>query len=303
MVLLLSACEREQFAPEPEPVPTSNASLSHYLAEEGSSTLFADALIRTGLDLDSLSGQRGLAFVPTNAAFADSGFDPATLSLPDLTALISYHLTDRDMAYRKGAGDFVDVLSTRNTTGPDRTHLSVVLRRNNGTFSANGARARGIGDVREQPAGQVIFLDRVLLPPTLHTILTDLPDLSRFRALAGEISSVSDRIIGDFATTLFSPVDTAVAVRQDFIDELTAAEREQLLLTHMLGENVVWSELLFHPGNTLSAGNVLDLRPTDYGIQIRYLLDPRGNGVRIIEGGIQTQNGVLYLVDRVLVPE
>ena len=300
--LLILSCVPDEDRVIPAPAPSGPpTTLAEYLAADGNFTIFSAALVRTGLDQDSTGGRIQLAFAPTDVAFADSGVDPAHLSDAELYDLVSYHLS----AGNSGVGPpstrepFTQVVYTRHRGGPDSTNLAAVVNWRNDIYTVNGAQATGIGDVHDQPAGQVLFIDHVLVPPTLQTLLADLPQLREFNRAVESTPDLYERL-GDLSreTTVFALEEADPAE----LAAWTGTNIQRLLGTHMLEGNVVWRDLFSDSGVTLSAGQTLNFTPRDYSVTISYFQDPRDARVQIRDGGIQTRNGVLYVVDRLILP-
>ena len=191
---------------------------------------------------------------------------------------------------------------TYNTEGPEGTNLVLLTQIRGGTLSINGNRARGIGERLEQPDGELLYIDRVLLPPTLSTLLHDLPELSAFSTLIDGLPAISSRLAGEAPMTLFAPFDTAVVAASERIDNLGLQQLDALVRTHLFGKDVTHRDLFACDGQTLNEGQRLDLRPEDYSLMISYFQDPTNHRIYIPHVGMQTKNGTLYLVDRVLQP-
>jgi uncharacterized surface protein with fasciclin (FAS1) repeats len=162
--------------------------------------------------------------------------------------------------------------------------------------------------------GVIHVIDAVLLPPDIEEECQTIAEIAaadgRFTTLlaAAGIAGLDDELADpDFGpVTLFAPTDTAfaalrAALGEDAWNALLAdpATLGNVLLFHML-EGKVYSSDLPAPGNSIVAptllGQDLLIEVTTDGVLI--------NGVAmVIQTDIDACNGVIHVIDAVLVPE
>lgn len=162
----------------------------------------------------------------------------------------------------------------------------------------------------EATNGVIHVIDRVLLPPNLNVVETARslataapPELTIFvEAIAA--TELTRTLSGPGPFTVFAPTDAAFAA---LLDELDMTKQELLadtaLLTDVLSYHVV-PDLMFEveipigtPIRTLTSGDTLTI---DAGLVIT---DARGRTSNIVRTDILASNGVIHIIDRVLLPK
>ena len=134
-------------------------------------------------------------------------------------------------------------------------------------------------------------------PATIADALQDTPEASILTALFEE-SGFLEAFDSPNRLTFFAPSDTALE-RLD-PDVLEMMRRDRGVLDLVVRHHTVMG------ASPLPALRRLDALTTLQGTHLLVRTDARGvrvEGVRLASEGIETDAGVLYLVDRVLVPE
>jgi len=250
-------------------------------------------------------------FAPTNEAFdalrAEIGDDAYNDLLGDpetLRAILEYHMLPA-LVYSE---DLLFLPRTYDTIlGPS---IDVTV----GDFAVINGRAV-VWEVDYDTCNGVIHvIDAVLLPPDIEEECQTIAEIAaadgRFTTLlaAAGIAGLDDELADpDFGpVTLFAPTDAAfaalrAALGEDAWNALLAdpATLGNVLLFHML-EGKVYSSDLPAPGNSIVAptllGQDLLIEVTTDGVLI--------NGVAmVIQTDIDACNGVIHVIDAVLVPE
>jgi transforming growth factor-beta-induced protein len=293
-------------------------SIAENLAADARFSLLLLAAENAGLDtvLADCEIDPVTLFAPTNDAFdalltaiGEDAWD-ALLNDPDaLAAVLSYHLLPTVVE----SGDLpAPGNSTSVTTLNGQDILIEVI-----AGDPNQVRINGVAFVIEVDYdacnGIIHVIDRVLVPETeeeCQTIAEIAAADGRFTTLlaAAGIAGLDDELADpDFGpVTLFAPTDTAfaalkAALGDDAWNALLAdpATLGNVLLFHLL-EGRVYSSDLPAPGNSIVAptllGQDLLIEVTSDGVLI--------NGVAmVIQTDIDACNGVIHVIDAVLVPE
>ncbi len=235
-------------------------------------------------------------FAPTDAAFAaiDQAVLDQLLSDPtgDLATILLFHavlgVADSSTIID---GQSIGSLMTQNLTFTTAGGLKV----NNANITVTDIRAEN---------GVVHVIDAVMLPEfmtarpaTIMDVVSTSPDHTQLNALIGAAGLDDDlRSAGPF--TLFAPTDAAIgALPQDVVDALLADPTGDLA-------NI----LLFHAvSGVASTQNVMDGTAIGSLQGGNLTFSITGNGVMINDANvtvldIRTDNGVVHVIDAVLLP-
>ncbi len=275
-----------------------------------------DALVRAGLDDDLASQGPFTVFAPTNQAFADFLSDNGFNSLDDVPVDV---LTDVLLNHVLGgieveAGDIdangvyaSTLLPTEFNAG---AFVSLYARLDNGDVVINGGPSVSTADV-EATNGIIHIVNGVINIPTVVDFATSSPGLTSLVAALTRSDLPTDFVSvlsGDGPFTVFAPTDQAF---QDLIDgnpdwndlnDIDSATLDAVLKYHVSDEGNFRSTDLTDDlsVNTLlmNASFTIDLTdPNQPAID-----DGAGRNTDIIFTDVQAANGVVHLVDAVLLP-
>lgn len=262
---------------------------------DGRFTTLVTALQRTGLDATLAAAGDFTVFAPTDDAFAAAGINLDDLSNEALTNVLLYHVIGASVT----AGDIADGQSyaaSLNATGPNDSALSLGLNKSaNGVF-VNGETQVLIADVVANN-GVIHAVNRVLSPQTIVDFVVaneGLSDLTNALTAADLVGALS----GTDALTVFAPDNDAFAAIADVVAGLTPGQLSQVLTYHVVAGNVRAENITPGPVPTLNTNANFTLSLED-GAQI---IDAAGNVVNITATDIQGTNGVIHLVESVLIP-
>ncbi len=306
-MLTLAACAPAATPmPEPTAAPTE-APMAKDIVDtavaDGRFTTLVAAVQAAGL-VDALKGEGPLTvFAPTDDAFAKL---PAgtldSLLLPEnkqtLTDILLYHVVDG----KAMASDVVGLTAVTTLLGKDVT-ISV----KDGEVFLNDTLKVIITDI-ETSNGVIHVIDAVLLPPTEEAAMDkmDIVDTAvadgRFTTLAAALQAAGlvETLKGEGPFTVFAPTDDAFAkLPAGTLDSLLLPENKQtltdILLYHVVSGKVMAADVV----NLTSAPTVLG---KDISIKVQdgkvYLNDT----VQVIITDIETANGVIHVIDAVLLP-
>ena len=310
--IIFSACSDDDENSTPTPDPLNIVETAQ--ATEDLSSLVAALQAADGDLVNVLSGGEFTVLAPTNAAFdnflADNGFANLSEVPTDLLAnillnhvisgtVLSTTLTDAGAGY-----------TTTNATNEDGDNLSLYFNTTTGvTF--NGTSSVAQADV-EATNGVVHIVDQVIGLPTIATFATADPTFETLVAALTRpdlevpfvtILSTTDPTYGIPLTT-FAPTNEAfgdllVEIGADDLSQIDVNLLTAVLLTHVVAQANVRAEDLAQdlPVVTLSE-ETLTVDLTD-GAQ---LVDPNGRVANIIANNVQAINGVVHVIDKVVLP-
>lgn len=232
-------------------------------------------------------------FAPTDAAFAalPAGTLDALLADPSgqLTDILLYHVVGA-VAF---SGDLVDGAEIATLLGS-----TVVVSLDGGVF-INGAQVT-VADIPAEN-GVVHVIDAVLLPPpainSVVDVIVNSPDHTILETAVIEAGLVG-ALSGAGPFTVFAPTDAAFALLPAGTIEALLADPTGLL-TDILLYHVVQAYAL---SSGLSDGMMLTtMLGQDVTVEINGGVFI--NGAQVIVADIETPNGVVHVIDAVLLPE
>lgn len=299
LLLVLAACATPTPAPMPEPTPTPMpeepmpADIVDIAVSDGRFKTLVTALEAAGL-VETLKGEGPFTvFAPTDDAFAklpEGTVEGLLEDIPALTDILLYHVVPDKVL----AADVVTLESATTVLGKE-----VAVKVEGDKVMINDAMVV-ITDI-EASNGVIHVIDTVLLPPA------DLPDIvdtaindGRFTTLvaAVEAAGLVETLKGEGPFTVFAPTDDAFA---NLPEGVTV---EGLLEDLPLLKNI----LLYHvvSGKVMAADVVaLESAPTVLGKDVAIKVEGDKvmlNDAQVIITDIETSNGVIHVIDSVLLP-
>ena len=285
----------------PEPMPAPKDIVDTAVAD-GRFTTLATALTAAGL-VDTLKGKGPFTvFAPTDEAFAKlpAGTLEALLKdIPQLKNILLYHVVSGKVM----AADVVKLDGKMADTALEGDQIKITVK--DGKVYLNDKVQVIITDV-ETSNGVIHVVDAVLLPPAklLDIVDTAVAD-GRFTTLVAAVQAAGlvDTLKGEGPFTLFAPTDEAFA-------KLPAGTVEDLLKPENL--ETLTNILLYHvvPGKVMAAEVVkLDGKMVDTALEGKQIKITVKDGkvylndtVQVIITDIETSNGVIHVIDAVLLP-
>jgi uncharacterized surface protein with fasciclin (FAS1) repeats len=229
-------------------------------------------------------------FAPTDQAFADAGIDLASLDTPEgketLTDILLYHVVS-------GAVPAADVAECGGATAVNGQPLAFTV---GDSVMINDATV-SIADV-DTSNGVIHVIDKVLTP-------TDTPnDTVRTASCTGAHTSLVAALIqaelvatleGEGPFTVFAPSDQAFAdagIDLASFDSVSGKENlTDILLYHVYAGTFTAADII--DGNTLQMVN---------GDNVTISGSPGINDAGIVTADVFTSNGVIHVIDKVLMP-
>ncbi|GGI58081.1 fasciclin domain-containing protein [Winogradskyella haliclonae] len=322
LVLGLSGCSDDDDNNTPVPNTVVDVAIAN-----GFSSL-ADALIRADLVLTLRGDGPFTVFAPDNAAFqALLDSNPAWNSIDDIeinlltNVLLNHVIIGSEIPSSAITTD--GVYANVGATGPGNNNLSLYARNNSGTVEINGGFASTAGanvtgaDVAADN-GVIHVINKVLLPPTVVDMALANPEFASLVAsltTAGQpdfvatLSTANGTMPAPF--TVFAPTNAAFqALLDSNMMWNSPADIDSALLTevlehHVLAGNNVQSGDLNQSGDTMPTtlqGQTITITLPGTGGNIADITDGAGNDAGIIAVDVQTANGVIHVINAVLLP-
>jgi transforming growth factor-beta-induced protein len=266
-------------------------------AEAGQFSILIEAAQKAGL-ADILSTAQGITvFAPTDDAFAALLSDLGVSSLDDIDAatlgsILTYHVVGQ-VAYSNSLSS--GAVPSLNTNSPDSQPLSLLVSVGDGVM-INDATVTS-ADVMASN-GVIHVIDKVLLPPSVVDIATFSGDFSSLVSAVVKANLV-ETLSGEGPFTVFAPTNNAfaelfAALGISSLDEVSIEDLTSILTYHVVGDNVLSSEL--------SSGMVGALSGETFEVNIGGDVTLNGT-IKVIVTDIQGTNGVVHVIDKVLLPQ
>ena len=302
-IFALSACAPQATptaAPMPEatevPEPVAMDIVDTAVAN-GSFTTLATALQAAGL-VDALKADGPFTvFAPTDEAFAKlpEGTVEGLLkpeNIEQLKAILLYHVVEGKVM----AADVSGISSATALSGKDLT-----VKVDMGNVYINESKVV-LADV-EASNGVIHVIDAVLLPPAE---LSDIVDTAvadgRFTTLAAALQAAGlvETLKGEGPFTVFAPTDDAFAkLPAGTVETLLKPENlEQLksiLLYHVVAGKVMAADVVTLTSADAVSGAQISIKVQDGKVYLN-------ETIQVIITDIETSNGVIHVIDAVLLP-
>jgi transforming growth factor-beta-induced protein len=249
---------------------------------DGRFKTLAKALTDTDL-VATLSGAGPFTvFAPTDTAFAAL---PAgtleKLTKEQLATILKYHVISKELP------------STALTAGPVKTvaDFSAFVAISGSTVKVNDATVTA-ADV-DASNGVIHVIDKVLLPPNLveaagYAGFTKLLAAATKAGLASTLSAPTANL------TVFAPTDAAfTTLGQATVDGLSTTQLADVLKYHVVSGKVLSTALTAGPVPSLLTGKNLTISLTG-GVKV--------NDAKVVIADVVTTNGVIHVIDKVLLP-
>jgi len=262
---------------------------------DGRFTTLVMALQRTGLDATLAAAGDFTVFAPTDDAFAAAGINLDDLSNEALTEVLLYHVLGAAVP----AGNIADGQSyaaSLNTNGPNESALTIGLKKNSDGVFVNGETQVVVADVVANN-GVIHAVNQVLSPQSIVEFTVANENLSALTNALTDVNLV-DALSGTDPLTVFAPNNEAFDAISDVVAGLTPEQLTQVLTYHVVSGNVRAENIVAGSVPTLNSDANITLS-LENGAQI---IDAAGNVVNIIATDIQGTNGVIHLLEAVLIP-
>lgn len=284
----------------PSYVNTAVGTISEVILFDPDYTILIAALRKANL-LNTLSTTDNLTlFAPDNAAFIAAGITSLDgLDATDLAPILTYHvLGAKVLSTELPAGGIAETLNGENIYLGYLTN-SVLI---NGLSTITGV------DI-EKSNGVVHTIDRTMVPPAGNVVdiavafsTMETPEFTVLVSLLSNeaYSDITEAIIAAENITIFAPTDAAFAAIEDVLPTLSTDQVKNILKYHAAGARVFSTDLV--DGQTIITLNTETLK-VNIDSNGASLTDKSGEeDANIIEVNVHGSNGVIHVIDKVLLP-
>lgn len=272
------------------PAGYRDANIIDQAVELGNFTTLASAVDQVGLTTTLKYKGDFTVFAPTDDAFAalPQGL-LSSLTDEQLTEILTYHVLSGEV--------FSDALGAEQAPEALSGSQVFVTKDGNGNVTVNGSAAVVAADV-DVSNGVIHAIDQVILPNEFQNIVEIASknyDLSTLVGLVAEAGLVPT-LEGDGPFTLFAPTNAAFEEVSSTLETLTAQQVEEVLTYHAVAAEALAGDL--SDGQTIT---------TVQGENITVNIDGEGNvtlnnSVNVVTVDLQGTNGVVHIIDGVLLP-
>ena len=310
--LVLAACGSPAATPTavpPTAVPPTEVPAPKDIVDtavaDGRFTTLVTAVQAAGL-VDTLKGAGPFTvFAPTDDAFAKlpAGTVEDLLkpeNLETLKNILLYHVVSGKVM----AADVVTLDGKTADTAAEGNSINISVK--DGNVFLNDTVQVIITDI-ETANGVIHVIDTVLLPPakTADIVDTAVAD-GRFTTLVAAVQAAGlvDTLKGEGPFTVFAPTDDAFAkLPAGTVEDLLKPENletlKNILLYHVVSGKVMAADVVTLDGktaDTAAEGNAINISVKDGKVFLN-------ENVEVIITDIATTNGVIHVIDTVLLPE
>ncbi|MBU6412117.1 MAG: fasciclin domain-containing protein [Planctomycetes bacterium] len=272
---------------------TANPSILETATSAGKFNTLAAAIEKAGL-LNTLSGSGPFTVLaPSDDAFAKLGNSVNDLlkpeNLPRLRQILTYHVIP-------GRISSADLIKTRSADTVNGQRLNLTLNEGRLTIGDTKFSATDI----QCSNGVIHIIDSVLIPAK-HDIVSAASNLHDFRTLvtAVKAAGLAETLSGPGPFTVFAPTNEAFAkVPKDILKKLLLPENKETL-SKILTYHVVAGRAYASDAASLSKA------ATVAGEEVKFALNNgrlRINDSNITRTDMDTSNGVIHIIDTVLIP-
>jgi transforming growth factor-beta-induced protein len=261
--------------------------------EDGRFTTLVTALQAADL-VDTLKGEGPFTvFAPTDDAFdkLPAGTVEGLLDdIPTLENILLYHVVPG-----KVMADDVAELSSANTASGEALTISVM----DDKVMINDAKVI-ITDI-EASNGVIHAVDTVILPPAEMKDIVDIAvEDGRFTTLVAALQAADlvDTLKGEGPFTVFAPTDDAfdklpAGTVEGLLDDIPTLTN--ILLYHVVPGKVMAADVVELSSANTASGEAVTISVIDGEVMI--------NDAKVIITDIEASNGVIHVIDSVLIPE
>ncbi len=276
--------------------PKGPDTIAEIAASNDSFATLVSALERTGL-ASVLNGEGSFTvFAPTNEAFDKLGVDLNTLSDEDLTDILLYHVLSVEVASSQ-ISEGITYVSTASAAGPDKSNLSVQIAKGSDGVSLNNTASVTSTDIIASN-GVIHVIDEVILPLDVvgHALANEnFTELVNALSAADLVPVLQEE--GPF--TVFAPVDEAFDAISEVVAGLSIEQLTDVLTYHVVSPANVTS------GDLSDGQEVEGLSGSKFTIDLSSgvsITDANDNKSNVVLTDIQATNGVIHVIDQVLLP-
>jgi transforming growth factor-beta-induced protein len=289
----LACGDDDDTTPEPQ-----LKSIAQTAAADAQFSTLVTALQRVNL-VNVLDGNGNFTvFAPTNAAFQASGINLNALSDDQLKEVLLYHVLGASVKSTDiQAGQ--TYVTTAAETGPGGKQLSILIEKTGSAVKINNAANVTAADVAATN-GVIHVVDKVILP---LDIVGHAAANANFTSLVSTLGAASGGLVnvlkGDGPFTVFAPVNSAFDAIASVAAGLTPDQLAKVLTYHVVAGNVVSGNLSDNMMVTTVNGDKFEVDINGGAVTIK---DTQGNIAKVVLTDVQATNGVIHVLDKVILP-
>lgn len=285
----------------PSYVALAVGSISEVIMFDPNYTILVNALTTADL-LNTLSTADDLTlFAPDNAAFIAAGITSLDgLDAATLSPILLYHVLGAKVLSSELPAD-----GMATTLNGEKIYLGYLTN----SVLINGLTTINAVDI-EKNNGVVHTINRTLVPPAIDIVdiavaMSDMGDNSEFTVLVSilslpEYSDIAQAIKDLDNVTLFAPTDAAFAEIEDVLPTLTEEQVRNVLTYHAASARVFSTQLVDGQVLPMLNGETLTVNINSGGTSLTDM--SMGDDAGIIEVNVHGSNGVIHVIDKVLIP-
>jgi len=274
-------------------------------------SLLVSAVVKADLATTLSGTDLFTVFAPTNAAFnaaatalglADGAAMVAALSSADLAKVLLYHVAaGRNLAAGLVAGPLPTAYEFEGAPA------NVTLSLSSGVVITDTVLTQATVTSADIVAsnGVIHVIDKLLVPPGVLNIVQMAQLNPIFSTLVGAV--VAANLAGTLSApapllTVFAPVNAAFAAIQATVDGLSVPQLTTVLTYHVLGIQVLAADIPFAtPVGTLATSQTITINNATPPA-IATISDTTATAANIVAVNIRASNGVIHVIDKVLIP-
>ena len=275
-------------------------SIAQIAADDPQFSTLVSALERVNLTsvLDGSGSGTFTVFAPTNTAFNNLGVDLNTLSDEALTEILLYHVLGAEVLSTDLA-EGQTYVTTAAETGPGDTQLSILVERAGSSVTVNGNANVTTADV-EASNGVIHIVNAVIMP---LDVVGHAAANSSFSELVNALGAASGDLVnvlsGGGPFTVFAPLNSAFEDIASTVETLNADQLADVLTYHVVGGANVRSSTLTNGQVVMTVNGQTFTVNTTGGVTIS---DQAGNVSNVVLTDVQATNGVIHVLDKVILP-
>lgn len=280
--------------------PNTEKTVAEIAADDPQFSTLVAALERVDL-VDVLNGDGPFTvFAPTNDAFTALGVNLSSLSDAELSEILLYHVFAGQAIKAADIPSGQTYLGTAANTGSGNTNLSLLVEPKSGTVTLNGNVKVTTADIVGKN-GVIHVIDAVLLP---LDVVGHAAANSNFSELVSALGAASGNLVsvlqGEGPFTVFAPLNSAFQAISSTVATLTDDQLAAVLTYHVVAGANVRSTALTN-GQVVSTvnGQTFTVNITGGNVTIK---DATGATANVVLTDVQATNGVIHVLDKVILP-
>ena len=289
-------CPSQQMMTVSTTAPVQEQDIVDTAVGAGSFNTLVAAVKAAGL-VETLKGDGPFTvFAPTDEAFEKLPEGTVTdllkpENLEQLQAILTYHVVSGNVM----AADVVKLDSAKTVQGQ-----KVNIKVDGGKVMINGANV--VSTDIQCKNGVIHVIDSVLIPPTQKDIVDTAAEAGSFKTLlaAAKAAGLVETLKSEGPFTVFAPTDEAFAkIPAETLKALLKPENKEklagILTYHVVSGKVLAEDVIEMTSATTVNGQKAAIKVVDGKVMI--------DGAQVIKTDIECGNGVIHVIDSVIMPK